>query len=721
MKATTHHRVGGGFFASMADVTTQTDAHRDTDNFSNPLIAPSELPFQLPPFADIKIEHFLPAFDTALLDHEAEINAIVNNPEPATWANTVEALEASGRALERVSAVFFNLHGTDSSPEMDAIAEQIIPKLSEHSDALYQNEVLYQRLQQATPPADDGEGQRLKDKLLRSFRRRGAELDAAGKKRLSELNSRLAVLSEQFGKNLRESTAALAVGLTEDDVAGWDEARKNAARKTAEDYKDNPQLASFEYVVPLGLPAVQPDQTDLDNPAARKALMAASLKRGVIGGDNGAVVTEIAALRAQRARLLGYDTHADYVLEEETAGSTDAVMQLLRDLSPAASANAAGEYKLLVEEAQATDPTATVRDADWSYWESKVKQRDYSLNEAELKKYFPLDQVLRDGVFYAANRLYGITVEPRDDLQGYHPEVAVYEVKDADGSSIGLFLTDYFARPSKRGGAWMSSFVDQSRLLDSKPVVVNVMNITKPADGSQPLLSIDEVHTLFHEFGHGLHGLLSDVRYPTFSGTNVPRDYVEFPSQINENWAFDPAVVRNYARHVDTGEVITDELIAAVDAAAKFGQGFATSEYLAASIIDMAWHTLTPEQAAAVNDIDAFERAALADAGLEVDNLHARYKSRFFNHIFGGGYSAGYYSYLWAEALDADGFEWFKETGAAWHSSDDAAARAAGARFRELVLSAGGSRDYEEAFTTLRGRAKDVTALLERRGLAGAR
>jgi len=439
---------------------------------------------------------------------------------------------------------------------------------------------------------------------------------------------------------------------------------------------------------------------------------------------------EIAQLRAQRAELLGYATHADYVIAEETAATTDAVRTMLFDLSPAAATNACNELKLLVEAAEtAGDAEAdgagvgasavTVTDADRPFWESKVRERDYALDEAALSHYFPLRQVLVDGVFYAAHLLYGITIIPRPDLTGYAADVDVWEVLDEDGAGIGLFLTDYYARPSKRGGAWMSTFVDQSELLGTKPVVVNVLNITKPADGSQPLLSLDTVTTLFHEFGHALHGLLSKVRYPSFSGTNVPRDYVEFPSQINENWAVDPTILRHYARHVDTQEPIPDTLVNAIHASRQFGQGFATSEYLAAAVIDLAWHSLSAAEAQnlTADDIDAFEQQALAAAGLEVT---PRYRSTYFAHVFGGGYAAGYYSYLWAEVLDADGFAWFTKQGAAGPDAEAARMRAAGQRFRDVILSRGAADDYAAAFTDLRGRDKDITPLLTRRGLRGA-
>ncbi len=672
------------------------------------LLTPSNLPYLLPDFAAITTEDFLPAFEIALAEHKAEIEGITANPDAPSWENTLEALERAGQPLNRVASVFFNLQGTDSSEEMDAIAQEIAPKLSAHSDSIFHNTALFQRLEALEAPADE-ESERLLAHTLRAFRRRGAALDDTGKARLSEINQRLSALSEQFGRNLLKDTRDLAVDFEESELAGFSASRMEAAASYA---------AAVEregYVVPLELPTVQAEQSVLTSPESRAKLYEASQKRGQ--ESNADVLLETVRLRAERSQLLGYTTHAEYVIEEETAADVDAVRGLLYDLAPSASANAKAEYKLSAEEAEAAGEK--VEAADWPFWESKVRERDYALDDAELRKYFPLTRVLEDGVFYSANRLYGITVDKREDLVGYAEGVDVWEVKDSDGSGIGLLLTDYFGRPSKRGGAWMSSFVDQSHLLGTKPVVTNVMGITKPTSG-EALLSLDDVTTIFHEFGHALHGLLSDVRYPSFSGTSVPRDYVEFPSQINENWAFDPAVVRNYARHHETGEVIPDSMLEAIEEAKQFGQGFATSEYLAASIIDLAWHSLTAEEAAAVTDIEQFEQDALQAAGLDVDNIAPRYRSTYFNHIFAGGYSAGYYSYLWAEALDADGFDWFTETGAAGATASAEAARNSGQDFRDLVLSRGAAADYTRSFEELRGRAKDIQPLLRRRGLAGA-
>ena len=682
---------------------------------TNPLLTPSTLPYQLPPFADIKVEHYRPAFDEALALHDAEIAAITDNPADPTWENTVVALERSGQDLDRVMAVFGNLSGTDVTAEMEEIAADIYPRLAAHMDAMYQNEVLYARLKEATPPADDAEGQRLHDHLLRTFKRKGADLDADGKARLSEINQRLSALSEEFGRNLMASTRERAVSFTEEELEGLPAERIASAKADAE------ALGREGYVIPLELPTVQSELSRLAREDARGRLYGASASRGSENNIPGLI--EAVQLRAERAELLGFATHADYVIAEETAATADAARTMLFDLAPAAAANAEGEQKLLTEEATLNGQGFSA--ADWPYWESKVRARDFSLDEEELRKYFPLDQVLEKGVFAAAERLYGITVIPRDDLEGYAEGVRVWEVRDGNvphvdidshgDKEIGLLLTDYFGRPTKRGGAWMSEFVGQSRLLERKPVIVNVMGITKPADGSQPLLSMDEVRTVFHEFGHALHGLLSDVYYPTFAGTNVPRDWVEFPSQINENWALDRSLVKEYARHVETGEPIPDELLDAITAASEFGQGFATSEYLGASIIDLAWHSLSAAEAAELEAtpeaVAEFEAEALRAAGLDNELIAPRYRSTYFNHIFAGGYSAGYYSYLWAEALDADGFEWFKE------QTD---LRAAGQKFRDVILSKGASRDFTEAYREFRGRDKDVAPLLKRRGLAGA-
>ena len=655
----------------------------------NPLLAPSTLPYGLPDFAAIRDEHVIPAFRTAFVDHDAEIAAIVANPEEPSFANTLEALEASGRLLERVAAFFFNVAGTDATDERLAIEAAIAPELAAHMDGVRLNEGLWGRIKRVAElydgpaaassgpdagtgevPELDDEARRLLDKVVRDFRRAGADLDDEGKTRLKEINSRLSELSTAFGENLLADTNERAVSITDEaELAGLSQAAKdNFARYARKAGRD------AGWLIPLDLPSVQAVLTDLESPDARARVYAASIARGTgEGHDNRPVLLEEVRLRAERARLLGYDTHADYVIADETAGDAAAAKKLITDLAPAAVANAEGEYKrvadLAAEETgdDAYEGTTEVGAPDWPYWAERRRSSEFAVDGEELSRYFQLDRVVRDGVFHAAKLLFGIEVVPREDLVGYAPGVQVWEVRDADADSdadassdagadsgIGLILTDFFSRPTKRGGAWMSSFVEQSHLLGTKPVVVNVLNIAEPAEGEAALLTLDEVTTLFHEFGHALHGLLSDVRYPRFSGTNVPRDFVEFPSQINENWALEPSILSNYAFHVDTGEPIPGELVEAVKRARTAGEGFATTEYLAASALDLAWHSLSPEEAAAVGDVGEFEQRALEEFGLDVANLAPRYRSSYFNHIFAGGYSAGYYSYLWAEALDAD-------------------------------------------------------------------
>ena len=724
--------------------TSGTATSTATDN---PLLAPSTLPYGLPDFAAIRDEHVIPAFRTAFVDHDAEIAAIVANPEEPSFANTLEALEASGRLLERVAAYFFNVAGTDATDERLAIEAVIAPELAAHMDGVRLNEGLWGRIKRVAElydgpaaassgpdagtgevPELDDEARRLLDKVVRDFRRAGADLDDEGKTRLKEINSRLSELSTAFGENLLADTNERAVAITDEaELAGLSQAAKDNfaryARKAGHD---------AGWLIPLDLPSVQAVLTDLESPDARARVYAASIARGTgEGHDNRPVLLEEVRLRAERARLLGYDTHADYVIADETAGDAAAAKKLITDLAPAAVANAEGEYKrvadLAAEETgdDAYEGATEVGAPDWPYWAERRRSSEFAVDGEELSRYFQLDRVVRDGVFHAAKLLFGIEVVPREDLVGYAPGVQVWEVRDADADSdadassdagadsgIGLILTDFLSRPTKRGGAWMSSFVEQSHLLGTKPVVVNVLNIAEPAEGEAALLTLDEVTTLFHEFGHALHGLLSDVRYPRFSGTNVPRDFVEFPSQINENWALEPSILSNYAFHVDTGEPIPGELVEAVKRARTAGEGFATTEYLAASALDLAWHSLSPEEAAAVGDVGEFEQRALEEFGLDVANLAPRYRSSYFNHIFAGGYSAGYYSYLWAEALDADGFGWFADNGGA--------TRAGGDRFRSLILSRGGAIDFTGAYREFRGRDKDIRPLLERRGLSGA-
>ena len=683
-------------------------------NRPHPLLDASDLPHQLPDFAAIEAagdDAVIPAFEAAFAEHDAEIAAIVNNPEAPTFENTVAELERSGQALGRVAAIFFNLSGTDATESRQRIEAVVAPKLSAHMDRIRMNDALYQRLNAVTAPEDDAEGRVLLDKLLRDFTRSGAALSADGKEKLAAINNRLSELSTKFGENLLADTNSRAVLFTDPaQLAGLSDDTKAqlAAAARAAGHDDG-------WLVTLDLPTVQPLLLELSDSAARKQIWDASVGRGQSPErDNEAIALEMVRLRAQRAELLGYHNHADWTLVTQVAGSAAAAQQLMDDLAPAAAANAAGEWKEAADLAAVRGHEGEVEAWDWPYWAEQLCKERYSVDTAAIRPYLELNRVVHDGVFYAAEQAYGISVDERTDLVGYAEGVRVYEVSDADGSSIGLLLTDYFARPVKRGGAWMSSFVDQSELLGTKAVVINVLGITPPAGEEPTLLTPDEVRTLFHEFGHGLHGLLSKVKYPTLSGTSVPRDFVEFPSQLNENWAWQPEQVAHYALHFETGEAMPSELLEALTRAEAAGQGFGTSEQLAASLIDMAWHSLSSAEAEAVTDVAQFEADVLRRSGLNLPYLKPRYRTAYFNHIFAGGYSAGYYSYMWAEAMDADTWSWLT----ADHAVDKLAER--NRRYRDLVLSKGGSIDYTATYRELTGHDVSLDGLLERRGLTGA-
>lgn len=712
----------------------------------------SELPYELPDFAAVDLAELVPAFRTALVDHATQIAAIADNPEPPTWENTAEAWEESGQMLQRVLAIVFNYAGTNATDEVREIEATISPELARHFSEIWLNRKLWERICALPEQPEGSEEEALLRELKKSFIRGGAELDDTERENLRDIDAQLAELTTAFGAQLQTATEDAAVLLTDEaEVAGLSAADKEYFAKAAAERGEE------GWLIRLGLPSIQPVLESLENSVARAKVHEASLNRAA--GSNEATLLQIVRLRAQRAELLGFANHAEFVAAAETAGSLSAVEELLDQVTPAAVANAHGEYKRALDKmavsgasseagtgdtagTAGTADTAELSGADWPYWDAKLRAEELDVDEAELKKYFPLEQVMVDGAFVAAKRLYGIDVRERTDLAGYAPGVRVWEVTEgadsADGAEdsapvgIGLLLTDMYARPTKRGGAWMNSFVEQSNLLGKAPVVVNVMNIAEPAEGEQALLTLDEVQTVFHEFGHALHGLLSDVRYPTLSGTNVPRDFVEFPSQINENWALEPAVLRNYARHVDTGEVISGEFVDAIRAQAKWGQGLATTEFLAACWLDLAWHKLSAAEAeklAATDDaaaqVESFEAEALERAGVDVNGaLAPRYRSAYFNHIFAGGYSADYWSYLWAEVLDADGFQAFVDTGAAVGESNDAAdlddddVRFAGERFRRIILSRGASIDFEDAFWMFRGQQRSVQPLLDRRGLS---
>jgi peptidyl-dipeptidase Dcp len=681
---------------------------------ANPLLEPSPLPFGHPPFDRIKDGHFAPALDRGMAEQLAEVAAIAGDPAPATFENTLVALERSGRLLARVRNTFSNLVGAHGNDTLRAVEKAMAPKFAAHSDAIRLNPKLFARLdtlfQRRSQLGLDPESLRLLERTHNDFVRSGARLSPADQGRLRALNAEIATLQTTFSQNvLKETNASSVLVDRREELAGLTEA-EIAAAATAAQAEGHPG----KYALRLLNTSGQPVLATLANRAVRERVLQASLARGSRGGefDNRALVARLARLRAERAVLLGYPNHAAYSLEEQTARTTGAVNKLLADLTPAAVANARREAAAMQAIVDREGGAFRLAAWDWSFYAEKLRRERFAFDESELKPYFELNRVLNDGVFFAATRLYGLTFHPRPDLPVYEPTVRAYEVREADGKPFAIFLTDFYARPSKRGGAWMNSYVSQAQLLGTSPVIGNHLNVPRPPEGEPTLLTFDQVNTLFHEFGHALHGLFSAVRYPRFSGTSVPRDFVEFPSQVNEMWATWPEVLKNYAKHHRTGEPMPAALLEKVIAAGKFNQGYATTEYLAASVLDQAWHQLAPAAVPSTDAVPAFEAAALQKAGFDFAPVPPRYRTTYFSHIFSSGYSAGYYSYLWAEVLDADTVEWFKQNGGL--------TRANGDRLRRMVLSRGGSADAMELYRAFRGAEPAVAPLLKRRGLAAA-
>ncbi|MFD5921027.1 M3 family metallopeptidase [Kitasatospora sp. NPDC058201] len=671
----------------------------------NPFFRPSTLAYELPPFAEIRPDHYLPAFERGMAEQLAEIAAITADPESPTFDNTLIALERSGALLRRVRGVFDNHSSADTTPEVDRIDAEISPRLAAHRDAVHLDAALFARIEELHGRRHalglDEESLRLLERRHTAFVRAGARLGAEQQDRLRELNAELAVGASAFRQNVSADSKARALVLdSADQLAGLS---PDAVAAAAE----NGRALGLDgmYVLSLKNFSNQTELSSLTDRSVRERLLAASLGRAV--DTNGPLAIRMAALRAERARLLGFDTHAAYVVADETAGSVGAVDALLARLVPPAVANARREAAELGKLA-AADGIEEIAAHDWAYYAEQVRQASYQVDAGALRPYFELERVLRDGVFFAANLAYGVTFTERPDLVAYHPDVRVFEVFEEDGAPLGLFLGDFHARESKRGGAWMDELVTQSHLLGRRPVVYNNLNVAKPAPGEPVLLSWDEVRTLFHEFGHALHGLFSDVRYPYFAGTAVPRDFVEFPSQVNEMWMVRPEVLANYAKHHETGEPLPAELVERIGAAESFGQGFRTVEYLAAALLDWAWHTLPEGQEVA--DAEEFEAAALAEAGLAVAAVPPRYRTNYFAHIFAGGYSAGYYAYIWSEVLDADTVEWFEGNGRS--------VRESGEVFRRELLARGDGRDALASFRAVVGRDPETGPLLARRGLA---
>ena len=673
---------------------------------ANPFAQRSTLEYELPPFAQIKEEHYLPAFYEGCAAQLAEVQAILDTQGAATFENTIVALEKSGQYLMRMLLVFYNKSSSDTNDALDAIEEEIAPKLAAHQDSINLNPALFKRIKDLYDAREslglNSEDAWLLERYYKDLIHAGAHLTDAQRARLKELNEELSSLETQFSKNVLADTNDLAVlvdsiteldGLSENEIA----AAAAAAKDRGHDGKWLIGMVNF-----TGNPVLD----SLTNRELRKKIMQASLLKAnrANDNDNKPVLLKMVKLRAERAKLFGKETHAEHVIAVQTAEHPDNVHAMLRKIAPAAVRNAQAEAEDL-KKAAGTD----IESWDWGFYTEKVRLEKYNIDTSKMRPYFELERVLHDGVFYAANKLFGVTFKERPDLITYHPEARAFEINNEDGSKVGLFIGDFYTRDSKRGGAWMNNLVDQNFLFNQLPVVVNNLNIPKPPAGKPTLLTYDETTTLFHEFGHAIHGFLSQVKYPRVSGTSVQRDFVEFPSQVNEMWILWPEVVENYARHHETGEKLPQEWIDYLDAARTFNEGHATTSYLAAAILDLAWHSLNTEEAAKVTDVVAFEAQAIKDYGLDFAPVPTRYRSTYFSHIFAGGYSSGYYGYIWSEVLDADTVDWFKDNGGLKREN--------GEHFKNTLLGRGGSIDSMQMFRNFRGRDSKIEPLLKRRGL----
>jgi peptidyl-dipeptidase Dcp len=686
----------------------------------NPFTHPSTLPYQLPPFERIGNRDYRPAFEEAMREQRMEVGQIAHDPAAPDFQNTIVALERSGRMLGRVSGVFFNLNASNTDPEMQRIDSEIAPLLQAHEDAIFLDSALFGRVdavyQRRSGLKLDSESLQLLERYYIEFVRAGARLSDTDKARLREINGQLSSLTTQFKQNLLKATRNGAVVVhSAAELDGLSAEQIGAAASAAQ-----ARGLAGKWLITLQNTTSQPPLAQLRNRALRERIYQASTARGLSSADeadNTVVISKVVRLRAERAALLGYPNHAAYQLEDESAANPAAVHQMLSELVPVALARArqdAADMQKLIDAEAAANGTApfALQPWDWACYAEKLRTARFDFDQGQVKPYFELEHVLRDGVFYAARELYGLEFRERRDLPVYHPEVRVFEVFDADGAPLALFLGDYFARDNKQGGAWMNSFVRQSRLFGLKPVVANNTNIPKPQPGQPTLLTFEEVITLFHEFGHAIHGMLSNVHYPMLSGTALPRDFVEYPSQYNEMWAREPVVLAHYARHYRSGDPMPQELLEKVLAAQKFDQGYATTEYLAAALLDQSWHRITASQAPGAADVPAFEAAALRDNKIAYTPIPPRYHSTYFAHIFAGGYSAGYYAYLWSEVLARDTGQWMRARGGL--------TRANGDRLRDKVLSRGRSEDPQTMFRNFYGGPPDIGPLLEYRGLTPA-
>ncbi|MFC3716362.1 peptidyl-dipeptidase Dcp [Luteimonas soli] len=689
--------------------TAEADAAVTPAATDNPLLTASTLPFQAPPFDKIEDADFLPAFEEGMKQHLAEVREIADNPEPPTFENTIVAMEKSGETLGRVARVFFGLVQADTNDARQKIQEEIAPKLAAHQDEIALDPKLFERVKAIYDQRDtldlDPVQKRLVERDYDDLVRAGAQLSDADKATMRKLNVEESTLSTKF-HNMLVAAAAKGAVVVDDKakLAGLSEGDLAAAAQAAQDRK-----LEGKWVFPLQNTTQQPVLASLEDRDLRARILEASMTRTEHNDENDTrkTIQRLAQLRAQKAKLLGYDTYAAYSLADQMAKTPENALKLLTDTVPAATAKARGEIAEMQKVIDAQGGDFKLAASDWDFYAEQVRKAQYDLDQSQIRPYFELDNVLQNGVFFAANQLYGISFKERKDIPVYNPDVRVFEVFDQDGSSLALFYCDYFKRDSKSGGAWMDVFVDQNGLTGTKPVVYNVANFTKPAPGKPALLSFDDVTTMFHEFGHALHGMFSDVKYPSISGTSTSRDFVEFPSQFNEHWATDPKVFANYAKHYETGEPMPQALVDKIKKSLTFNQGYATTEYLSAALLDMAWHTLPAD--APLQDVDKFEADALSRFKVDLPEVPPRYRTSYFDHIWGGGYSAGYYAYFWSEVLDDDAFEWFKEHGGLTREN--------GQTFRDKILSRGNTVDLATLYRDFRGKDPSVEPLLESRGL----
>ena len=678
---------------------------------SNPFAVESPLPYHAPRFDLIRNGDYQPALEEGMRLQLAEIDVIAKQMQPPSFDNTIVAMERSGALLDRASKTFFAVVQANTNDTLQKIQDVIAPKLAAHRDAIYLNDQLFQRVRAIYDRRDAGklnaEQKALVERYNRDFVRAGAQLSEADKIKMRSLNQELSKLGTDFSNKLLAGTkvGALVVdkrsdldGLTDAEIATAADAAKQRG-------------LTGKWVLPLRNTTQQPAQASLKNRAVRQRLFEQSTLRTSRSDSNDTrnIVRRMAELRAEKAQLLGFPNWAAYVLAAQGAKTPENAIKLLTDLVPPATARARAEAADMQKLIDAQGGRFKLQPWDWQYYSEQVRKAKYDLDESQIMPYFELNNVLQNGVFFAANRLYGLTFRERHDIPVYHPDVRVFEVFDSDGKALALFYADYFKRDNKSGGAWMDAFVDQSNLTGWKSVVYNVANFTKPAAGQPALLTYDDVSTMFHEFGHALHGMFSRVQYPLLSGTSVPRDFVEFPSQFNEHWALEPTVFANYAKHYQTGVPMPQALVDKIKQSGTFNQGFSMTEILAASLLDFAWHTLPPS--AAQPDVDSFEAASLKRFNVDVPEVPPRYRTTYFSHIWDGGYSAGYYAYTWSEVLDDDAYAWFKEHGGL--------TRANGQRFRDMILSRGGTEDAATMYRNFRGRDPNVEALLEERGLKG--